>query len=86
MKARKRRKQNGQAAGYNPGPRDEKILREKMDGLVRKYPGQYVVVSGGEIFVGKDGAALDRKARKKHPNVTPLGCPIPKPEDLVCVL
>lgn len=85
MKSSKSRRAK-RSSGYNPDPNDDKIMREKSDELFRKYPGQYVVVCGGEIFIGRDAAALDREARRKHPGITPHGCPIPRPKDLICVL
>lgn len=85
MKARKSRKQNG-AAGYNPDPNDDKIMREKSEEFFRKYPGRYVVVCGGEIFAGRDVVMMTSEARRKHPGITPHVCLIPRPKDLVCVL
>ena len=84
MRATKTRRKR--APVYNPDPNDEKILRRNMDRLIDKYPGQYVIVCGGEIFVGRDVAKLERDARQKHPGITTTGSPIPRPKDLFCVL
>jgi len=71
---------------YKPDPNDAKVLDEHMDELIEKYPGQYVVVAGGDLFIGRDPAKLDREARRQHPDVSPLGSPIPRKSDFFSVL
>ena len=65
---------------------DRTWIRRHFGDLVNKYAGQYAVVADGELFVGTDAAQLEREARRKHPNITPSGMPIPRPEDLNCAL
>jgi hypothetical protein len=65
---------------------DAAWVRAHLEELVEKHPGQYVVVAAGEVFVGEDAAALEAKARRKHPSVIPQGLPIPRPEDFTCAL
>jgi len=65
---------------------DDEWICLHFEKLVEKYAGKYVVVAEGELFVGDDARELFNKARKKHPNVTPTGMPIPRPEDFVCLL
>jgi len=86
MRATKQRKRNGRTPEYNPDPKDDEVLWANMGRLMKKYPGQYVIVAGGEIFVGRDGAKLQREADRKHPDITAVGCPIPRKKDLFCIL
>ena len=65
---------------------DEEWIRRNFGNLVKKYAGKYALVADGELFVGTDGAALEREARRKHPGVIPSGLPIPRPEDFTCAL
>lgn len=67
-------------------PKDDEWIRKNFEQLVDKYPGRYVVVANGEVFIGRDAAALERKARQKHPRTIPSGMPIPSPEDFTCAL
>lgn len=65
---------------------NDEWIRRHFEQLVDRYPGQYAVVSGGELFVGRDARKLFAEARRKHPSVIPTGLPIPRPEDFVCAL
>ena len=67
-------------------PTDDDWLRKNLPKLVAEHSGKYVVVASGEVFIGKDAAALEKEARKKYPGVTPSGMPIPSPEDFTCAL
>lgn len=86
MKAVKARRRNGRATGYNPDPNDDKILDSRRNALMKKYPRGWAVVCGGEIFAGMKLAPLDKKARERHPGITPLIARIPSKKDLMCVL
>lgn len=61
-------------------------IRKNFSKLVNRYGGKYVVVAGGEVFSGKDPKTLEKEARKKYPKETPVGAPIPRPEDFSCAL
>lgn len=65
---------------------DDRWIREHFEWLVDNFPGQYLVVAEGEPFIGYDAGKLEKEARKKHPGVTPIGMPIPRPEDFVSIL
>ncbi|MBU1367800.1 MAG: hypothetical protein KJ629_01750 [Candidatus Omnitrophica bacterium] len=61
-------------------------IREHLEELVERYPGQYVVVADNEAFVGYDARKLEIKARKKHPCTITTGMPIPQAEDFNSIL
>lgn len=61
-------------------------IQQHLGELVHKHPGKYAVVADGEVLVGYDPVALEKKARKKHPGAKPTGLPIPRPEDFQCAL
>lgn len=65
---------------------DDEWVRQHFEKLVQRYPGQYAVIAGGELFVGQDAGTLFASARRKHPDVVPTGLPIPRPQDFVCAL
>jgi len=67
-------------------PRDDEWIRKSLQLLVEKHAGKYVVIANGDVFIGRDAAALEKKARKKHPETIPSGMPIPSPEDFTCAL
>lgn len=61
-------------------------IRKNFTHLVDRHGGQYVVIAGGHVFSGKNPEILEEEARKKYPKETPVGMPIPKPEDFACAL
>ena len=65
---------------------DDEWVRRHFEELVQRYPGQYAVIAGGELFVGESAGALFASARRKHPDVVPTGLPIPRPQDFVRAL
>lgn len=65
---------------------DDEWIRTHFEELINKYAGEYIVVAGREVFSGKKSNLLDKEARKKHPGVTPIGMPVPRPDDFLCVL
>lgn len=66
--------------------KDDEWLRKNLAKLVEKHAGKYVVVAQGEVFIGRDAAALEKKAREKYPGTIPSGMPIPSPKDFSCAL
>ena len=68
---------------YTP---DDQWIHQHLEDLVDKHAGKYVVVAGGETFIGRDAVLLEKEARKKHPGIIPSGMPIPHPEDFTCAL
>ncbi len=65
---------------------DDAWIREHFEELVDKYGGKYIIVAGGEVFVGGDVRRLEVKARLKHPDIIPIGMPVPRPQDFQCAL
>ncbi len=65
---------------------DDVWIREHFEELVDKYGGKYIIVAGGEVFVDGDVSQLEAKARLKHPDVIPIGMPVPRPQDFLCAL
>lgn len=64
---------------------EEQWLRSHFSELIRKRAGEYVVVAGKYGFVGNLKTSL-AKARKLHPEITPLIVKIPKEKDFLHVL
>ncbi len=57
--------------------------------LVEKYAGNWVVIAGGEmigICPKHQLSALIDQARQKYPDDIPLTAPIPKEEEIECIL
>jgi len=65
---------------------DDEWIRRHFEELVDTYAGQYAVVAGGELFVGRDPVQLEHKARRKHPKAMPSILRVPRPEDFTCAL
>ena len=67
-------------------PKNYAWIKKNFSSLVKQYGGQYIVVAGGEVFVGRKPQILEKEAKKKYPKEVPIGTPIPKPEDFSCAL
>jgi len=73
---------------YYSDPNDE-CFRRHFAELVEQHGGKWVVIAGGEIIgVGPEERvrAMSQKARKAHPDDTPLLAPIPTVDEIECVL
>jgi len=69
-------------------PNDE-YLRNHFSEFVKKRGGKWVVIAGGETigFANReDLSKVVKKARKRFPKETPLVSPIPREEELECIL
>ena len=69
-------------------PNDD-YFQEHLSEFVRDHGGEWVVIAGGELvgFAHKEGiSALVKRARKRFPGDIPLVAPIPREEELECVL
>jgi hypothetical protein len=69
-------------------PNDE-YFRDHLSGFVKEHGGEWVVIAGGKLigFTHKeDISTLVKKARKRFPKDIPLISPIPREEELECVL
>ena len=66
--------------------KDDEWIRQHFEELVDKYAGRYIIVAGGEVFPVDDVRRVEAKARRKHPGVSPIGMPVPRPEDFQCAL
>ena len=53
-------------------------MSENGSGLYDQYPGQYVAVSEGEVFVSPDAQEAEHLALKSHPEDIPFVIYIPK--------
>lgn len=47
-------------------------LTEQGASLLKQFPGQYIAVSEGEVFVADDAWEAQRLAREKHPDDEPF--------------
>jgi len=69
-------------------PNDE-FLSRHLSEFVKEHGGEWVIIAGGELigFAYKENLTkLIKKARKLHPADTPLVSPIPKEEEIECIL
>jgi hypothetical protein len=69
-------------------PNDD-YFKKHLTEFVKEHGGEWVVISGGQLvgFARKDGIQrLLKKARKMFPNDIPLLSPIPREEELECIL
>lgn len=69
-------------------PNDE-YFRKHLSEFVKGHGGEWVVIAGGELigFIHKENISkLVNKARKLFPKDVPLISPIPREEELQCIL
>lgn len=69
-------------------PNDE-FFRTHISEFVKSHAGEWVVIAGGQLigFVHKENISkLVKKARKQFPEDIPLVSPIPREEELECIL
>jgi len=69
-------------------PNDE-YFGNHISEFVKKHGGEWVVIAGGELigFIHKEGISkLVKKARRQFPEDIPLVSPIPREEELECIL
>jgi hypothetical protein len=69
--------------------RNDEYLSKHLSEFVESYGGKWVVIAGGEAvgFSDKEGLSrLIKKARRRFPKETPLISPIPREEELECIL
>lgn len=53
-------------------------LTEQGASLLRQFPGQYLAVSKGEVFVADDAWEAQRLAKEKHPDDEPFVQYVPR--------
>jgi hypothetical protein len=58
--------------------RNGEWLTEQGAALLKQFPGQYLAVSEGEVFVAADAWAAQRLAREKHPDDEPFVQYVPR--------
>jgi hypothetical protein len=69
-------------------PNDE-YLSKYLSGFVKRYGRNWVVIAGGEVVAFSDKEGLSRlikKARRRFPKETRLISPIPREEEVDCIL
>ncbi|PIV57149.1 hypothetical protein COY52_10395 [Candidatus Desantisbacteria bacterium CG_4_10_14_0_8_um_filter_48_22] len=68
---------------------NDEYFRKNFTELVNKYGGLWIAIAGGKkVMVGPKHmlSEMFKKARKKFPGDTPLISPIPKKEEIQCIL
>ena len=71
---------------YEP---NDAYFRKHLQKLVKHHGGQWVVIAGGSLIGVAHEAELKKLtalARKRYPKDIPLIAPIPRKEDLECIL
>lgn len=53
-------------------------MSENGSGLYDQYPGKFVAVSDGEVFIADDHQEAERLAKAKHPDDEPFVIYLPK--------
>ena len=69
-------------------PNDD-YLSNHLSEFAKRYGGKWVVIAGGEAIGSanrEDLSRLVKKARERFPKETPLASPIPREEELECIL
>lgn len=69
-------------------PNDE-YFKNHLSEFVKVHGGEWVVIAGGGLigFTNKENiSTLVKKARKRFPDDIPLISPIPREEELECIL
>ncbi|MBI4838051.1 MAG: hypothetical protein HY806_02710 [Nitrospirae bacterium] len=68
---------------------NDTYFKEHLSEFVKKHGGEWVVIAGGQLigFARKDNiSALMKKARELFPADIPMLSPIPREEELECIL
>lgn len=69
--------------------KNDAYFSEHFESLVDRHGGKWIVIVNGEkIAIGykHELSKMLKKAREKYPNETPLAAPIPRKEELQCIL
>jgi hypothetical protein len=68
---------------------NDEYFQNHLSEFVKEHGGKWVVIAGGELigFTSKENiSTLVKKARKRFPDDIPLVSPIPREEELECIL
>lgn len=66
---------------------DKKWLRSHFEEIVDKYAGKYVLVINHEVYpVNEDNIVEVEKVLRKKYERSPIGLPVPRPEEFTHVL
>ncbi len=68
---------------------NDTYFKEHLSAFVKEHGGEWVVIAGGQLigFARKDNiSALMKKAREMFPDDIPMLSPIPREEELECIL
>lgn len=68
---------------------NDAYFREHLTEFVKEHGGEWVIIAGGQLigFTHKENIpGLMKKARKMFPEDIPLLSPIPREEELECIL
>ena len=69
--------------------KNDEYFSKHFEKLVDKHGGKWIVIVDGKKFaIGYkyELSKMLKKARKKYPGKTPLAAPIPREEELQCIL
>jgi len=69
--------------------KNDAYFTKHFESLVDKHGGKWIVIiDGKEIAIGykHELSKMLKEARKKYPDKTPLAAPIPRKEELQCIL
>jgi len=69
--------------------KNDEYFSKHFNQLVKKYGGEWIVIAGGrKIGIGDKSQlkALVDQARKRFPKDTPLVSPIPREDEIQCIL
>lgn len=73
---------------YYHEPNDA-CFKKHLQKLVKAHGGKWVVIAGGRLIGVVDEAELKKRvalARRRYPKDIPLVAPIPRKEELECIL
>ena len=68
---------------------NDAYFKKHLQKLVKAHGGKWVVIAGGSLIGVSDEAELKKLtalARKRYPKDIPLVAPIPRKEELECIL
>ncbi len=68
---------------------NDSFFNEHLSEFVKEHGGEWVVIAGGQLigFARKDNISkLLKKAKKLFPDDIPLLSPVPREEELECIL
>jgi hypothetical protein len=88
MMTNQKRSKQVHAANYYHDPNHD-YFSSRFEELVQNHGGKWIVLAKGQLIAICEGSELDHwlaEAEKKFPQTVPFATPIPREDDIECLL